>query len=105
MTESGGHIHIGIAVMNEVEAPEEFVLVHHQVYEPAAEVEGEYADEDGNEGAGVEPIDQSELVRQAPVGKFYDQYGQSGMQDQVQYSEEEVDAGMAEFVLFVPHGQ
>lgn len=105
MTKSGGHVHIGIAVMDEVEAPEEFVLVHHQVYEPAAEVEGQYADEYSDQCAGMEPIDQSELMAQAPVGEFYDQYGQSGMQDQVQYGKEEVHTGMAEFVLFVPHGQ
>lgn len=105
MTKAGGHIHIGITVMNEVETPEEFVFVHDQVYEPAAEVERQYTDEYGNEGTGVEPIDQSELIGQAPVGEFYDQYGQSGMQDEVYYGKYEVHTGMAEFVLFVPHGQ
>ena len=40
MAKAGGYIHIGIAVMDEVKAPEVFVLVHHQVDQPAAEIEG-----------------------------------------------------------------
>ena len=105
VAQPGGHIDIGIAVVNKVEAPEEFVFVHHEVHEPAAEVEGQHTDEYSDQCAGMEPVDQSELIGQAPIGQFHDQYGESGMQDEMQYGKEEVHPGMAEFISFIPHGQ
>lgn len=44
MPQPGGDIHIGIAVVDQVKAPEEFIFMHDQVHQPAAEIEGEHAD-------------------------------------------------------------
>ena len=67
MAKTGGDIHIGIAVVDQVKAPEEFVFVHDEVYQPATEVEGEYANNNGNQHTGIKPVHESKLLGQAPV--------------------------------------
>ena len=104
MTQSGGDIHIGIAVMDQVKAPEEFILVHDQVHQPAAEIEGEHTNYNRHQCAGMEPVYESEMLLQAPVGYFYNDQGQPGMQDQVHDRKEKIHPRVPDFIFFIVQG-
>lgn len=104
MPQPGGDIHIGIAVVDQVKAPEEFIFMHDQVHQPAAEIEGEHADYNRYQGTGMEPVYESELLLQAPVGYFNNDQGQPGMQNQVHYGKEKIYASVPDFIFFIVQG-
>ena len=105
MTQTCRYIHIGIAVMNKMKAPEKAILVHNIMYQPATEIECQHTYDNGTKNISIGPIYNSETIVLAPVRQFDNQNGNSCMQDEMQDGKYEIYPGMPELVFFVPHWQ
>jgi hypothetical protein len=101
MTKTRGHIHTVITMVYQVKPPERPALVHHEVYQPAAEVECQHTDEDRKQDAGIEPIDETELLLQAPIGKLDNENSEERVYDEVNDGEPEIHGSMVYFPAFV----
>ena len=101
MSQPGCDVNIIVAVMYQVEAPEEAAFVHHKMYQPAAEIECQYTDDDGQQHIGMKPVHQPEGCIAAPVAKQNDQYSQCRVNNKMYNGKTKIDRGMAELILFI----
>ena len=67
MPQPGCDVNVIVAVMYQMEAPEEAAFVHHKMYQPAAEIKRKNTNDDLCQHTRIEPIHEAKIVLVAPV--------------------------------------
>ena len=91
MSQARGYINSIIGMMNKMETPQRLYFMHYQVYQPAAEVEGQYSNDDRQKYPRIEPVNKTETSVKTPVRQFDDQHGQSRMNNEMDYGKNKID--------------
>ena len=75
--------------------------MHDVVYQPAAEVEGEDANEDGAYYIRIRPVYDADLLMLAPVRQLNNENGEKSVDDEVNDGEAEIHGCMIHFPLLI----
>src|SRR5690606_21221348 len=88
-----------------MKTPKHTYFMHDQVYQPAAEVQGQHTNHYRHADTGIEPINQAEVLVHTPVRQLDDKNSQKRMYHQMKEGKPKVYNGMFKLCFFVTQRQ
>lgn len=102
VTQTGGHVHIVVCMMDHMKSPHPRHFVFGNVNQPSAEkIEGKRGDQNSEPDGRMEPVHNTKAFCGTEVTQQNDKYRKTGVQHEVHHGKREVHGGVPPFCFAV----